>query len=431
MIIFENDNKTERVNFNYKRPDLLLLANMRNLNNKIRKALYNEIDPESGKDKFIGSVLGLAIGDILGCPVEGMSYKDIKLRYKRVDTLIYPNYWKHWRLSGLHSDDTQQMLAILKVLKLSEINSDKDIDTLCQELASLYIDGMSINQNTDFGCWRGTGKGFRSVIEKLNKDKRDLSKSIFSHGAVSAGLGGAMRIPPLGVLVTDKTLLEKLVSKVTLVTHSDSLGLSSSFIAAISCSLLRDKTISTFDQIDFLNSLYLDTFSFEKRIQSILLDVSSKVTINPHHHACSKLLKKLPYYLNLSVEDFFSQLNQDVIGIFNKQIPVLRGFAPSGIIVSLYFFLKNVDDPIIGLLDTINSGGDTDTIGAITGSFYGSLHGIKAYDKFIPDIYGLQTILEITNDCYHNIVNQNHDFLREENLYSVTEYNLKIALQNA
>ena len=64
-------------------------------------------------DRVRGCLLGLAIGDALGAPLEGLSTQQIRTHYGRVRGYVDGRQaWKRkryrWRLLGLYSDDTQQ-----------------------------------------------------------------------------------------------------------------------------------------------------------------------------------------------------------------------------------------------------------------------------------------------------------------------------------
>ena len=72
-------------------------------------------------DRVRGCLLGLAIGDALGAPLEGLTTQQIKTHYGRVKNYVDGvQAWKRkpyrWRLRGLYSDDTQQALALCDVL---------------------------------------------------------------------------------------------------------------------------------------------------------------------------------------------------------------------------------------------------------------------------------------------------------------------------
>ena len=70
-------------------------------------------------DNARGCLLGLAVGDVLGCPIEAMAPSKIREKFGKVKDLVETpvgdlrdTYF--WRLSGLHCDDTQQALAICR-----------------------------------------------------------------------------------------------------------------------------------------------------------------------------------------------------------------------------------------------------------------------------------------------------------------------------
>ena len=72
-------------------------------------------------DRVRGCLLGLAVGDALGAPLEGLSPQQIKAHYGRVtdyvdSTLAWKKKRHRWRLQGLYTDDTQQALALCDVL---------------------------------------------------------------------------------------------------------------------------------------------------------------------------------------------------------------------------------------------------------------------------------------------------------------------------
>jgi ADP-ribosyl-[dinitrogen reductase] hydrolase len=81
---------------------------------------------ETSSDQIKGTLLGLAWGDVFGCPVETWSEQNIAQVYGRYDHLptAYPlakiaslgaKTVQRLRPLGLHSDDTQQALALINV----------------------------------------------------------------------------------------------------------------------------------------------------------------------------------------------------------------------------------------------------------------------------------------------------------------------------
>ena len=72
-------------------------------------------------DRVRGCLLGMAVGDALGAPLEGLSGQQIRTHYGRVRNYVDGvQAWKRkpyrWRMHGLYSDDTQQALALCDIL---------------------------------------------------------------------------------------------------------------------------------------------------------------------------------------------------------------------------------------------------------------------------------------------------------------------------
>ncbi len=338
-------------------------------------------------------MLGLAIGDVLGCPVEGMSFGDIRRRYGAVEGLIIPNHWKRWRLPGLHSDDTQQALAVLEVMSAGRRDGDgsggRDADAVAHRLAELYVDGSALNRDRSsgtpsFGCWRGTGRGFRQVVDLLqaNRDTR-----LWPHGCAqpSAGLGALMRIPPVGLLETDLGSILRLVSSVTRITHGDPLATASACGVAIACKLLKEQSVDSFVPARFLRQLASEVRWAEERIFSHEHDgAGPQVT--------SQLVSEVEPLIAADPGAAMRAIGRATHRLIGRRLHPTAGFAPSGLAASLYFFVHDPASPDEAILTAVNAGEDTDTIGAITGAFCGALNGLEPLRRFLPDVVALDFI---------------------------------------
>src|SRR3954447_18114357 len=111
-------------------------------------------------DRVRGCLLGAAVGDALGAPLEGLSSQQIKSHYGRVGNYVDGvQAWKRkpyrWRLRGLYSDDTQQALALSDIL-IDHRRVDQD------RLADLYL-GLATPKGSFVGAHRGIGWTFRQV----------------------------------------------------------------------------------------------------------------------------------------------------------------------------------------------------------------------------------------------------------------------------
>src|SRR6516165_3590248 len=148
-------------------------------------------------DRVRGCLLGLAVGDALGAPLEGLSGQQIRTHYGRVrDYVDGVQAWKRkpyrWRMHGLYSDDTQQALALCDTL-LDYHRVDPE------RLADLYL-ALMTPKGMFVGAHRGIGKSFRQVLG-------ELERGIPAHltGQSTAGIGAAMRIAPIPLYFGDET----------------------------------------------------------------------------------------------------------------------------------------------------------------------------------------------------------------------------------
>ncbi len=142
------------------------------------------MSPAVPLDRFQGCLLGLAVGDGLGAPFEGLpagmifdgfgAGEDI-LRNPDGDTLYY-------------TDDTQMMIGVAEAL--AEHGRVVE-EPLCRAFV------------TNYQPQRGYGRGARRVLEAMasGDDWRELARSQFPGG--SLGNGAAMRVAPVGLLFCD------------------------------------------------------------------------------------------------------------------------------------------------------------------------------------------------------------------------------------
>src|SRR5215212_870094 len=138
----------------------------------------------SRADRFAGCLLGLAVGDALGAPYEGLTHADIFWQFGSPEKLVK-------NPSGdtlFYTDDTEMMIGVAETLvECGRI----DEDHLCRAFAENYHPE------------RGYGQGARRVIEAMakGKDYRTLAANIFPGG--SFGNGAAMRVAPVGLVFAD------------------------------------------------------------------------------------------------------------------------------------------------------------------------------------------------------------------------------------
>lgn len=335
-------------------------------------------------DRIRGSFLGLAIGDALGAPLEGLSPQQIRAHYQVVtDYVDGAKAWKkkpfRWRLPGLYTDDTQQALALADVLVAT---GKVDLDLL----AEVYV-GLATPDLGYAGAHRGIGRSFRTVLADLKRGVSPLET-----GQPSAGIGAAMRIAPAGLyFADDPDALFDAVMAASLMTHRDVRSISGAMAVALAIGRLLKLTESRLDP-SFVLWLAADVAKAEDRIAAEF--AGSVNSLEPHRRSLSAAIAHVDAVLELPQDRALNALIEQA----NRHGPesdvrrATQGFPPSCIPTCLYLLLTT-DSIEEALVDVVNLGGDTDSVGAILGSLAGALHGANTIpDRWLVGLHNREAI---------------------------------------
>jgi len=160
------------------------------------------------KDRFEGSLLGLALGDALGAPLEGGP----------VEHFVWGLIGKTRKGELRWTDDTQMSLDLAESL-VAKGGVDPD------DLAVRFAKGYRFS--------RGYGPGAAKLLKRISKgaDWREANRSIFPDG--SYGNGGAMRVAPVGLFYSARPeQLVKAARQSARVTHAHPLGIEGAVLVA-------------------------------------------------------------------------------------------------------------------------------------------------------------------------------------------------------
>jgi ADP-ribosyl-[dinitrogen reductase] hydrolase len=333
-------------------------------------------------DRVRGCLLGLAVGDILGCPVEGMSPLRIREEFGRLDDLVetpvqHLRDTYFWRLSGLHSDDTQQALAITdNLVEYGEIDEKALLD-LWKEMSAAYIvapsakTGRLKKRKEGFGSHRGIGNGFRNRIKRLAFPPPP-----------SNGDGAAMRVAPVGVRFFEDQVkrVDNAVRSALATSSHPHAAASAAAIAAAAALCLNSDFISPEEFIVEITgeTRIAEEYLYEK--YSDRIDPQCKGAINELSHVLGQLAGWLKSPLR-DVLDKIAHSAEEYLGLHG--LFATKSFALTAIPTSILVAARHLNDFREGVIEAINLGGDTDTIGAITGAILGTRNGVES----IPDIW--------------------------------------------
>ena len=329
--------------------------------------------------RITGSLIGLAVGDVLGCPLEGMHPDAIASQFGRVTGLVSPletaetNLF-YWRMPGAHSDDTQQALTLADVLvdfgrldTAAVMDRWKDMSAARIEIRG--DDGEPIEPQGLFGCHRGTSGSFRRRVKKPQNPREP-----------NWGDGAAMRVAPIGLFYRDATeeRIEAAVQS-ALLTHGHPHAVASAVAvaAAVAC-LCGDPAVGA---NDLIQSVTRETQTGEKLLKAKYAERVNQ-TMKGAIGEFSATLSKLSDWLASPLESALASIaaNGRTLLPLPREVPVFAAKSASilAVVTALLLATRNLDSFYDGMVETLNLGGDADTIGAMVGAILGARLGSGA-----------------------------------------------------
>jgi ADP-ribosyl-[dinitrogen reductase] hydrolase len=269
-------------------------------------------------DRLEGTLLGVALGDALGLPCEGMSARSIARRFGTVD---------RFRLlgrTGFVSDDTEQTALIAQSLVRHPRGSDACVRAFRRALLGWF-------------CRLPWGVGWATVRSCVR-----IALGISPSGVMSAGNGAAMRAAIVGVFFHDQTDHRRAFGRVLAqVTHRDERAVEGAlFVAELAACLVRA--------------------AGEESVKRCVAE-SREIVTNTE--------------LNAALEGAVHLAADGVTTTEGAQACGTTGFVVHTVPFAVFCLLRYGGDPMRALSEAIGAGGDTDSIAAILGGWLGARHG--------------------------------------------------------
>lgn len=275
------------------------------------------------KSKFIGALVGTGVGDSLGAFFEGrfeVKPEEIEAIAESVEVLTY-------------TDDTHMLIGVAEsLIRSSGFDGD--------DMAHTFV------RNYEMEPFRGYGPGpphlFRMIRAGVAWD--EAAQKLYRGG--SYGNGSAMRIAPVGVLYHDNPeLLREVAYKSSQITHAHHLGKEGAGLQAYAIALATNlEPREDFNRHDFLARL---TDFVQDRVYREKLGMIEELIEKPNK-------ARVVVELGHGIEAFNS-------------VPA-----------AIYSFLSFPNSFAQAVLNAISLGGDTDTIGAMTGAISGAYLGVDS-----------------------------------------------------
>jgi ADP-ribosylglycohydrolase len=291
-------------------------------------------------DRVLGTLLGTAVGDALGMPIEGLSHSNVRTYYKGIKE--YRDDDQRGDLdAGQWTDDTQMTFALVQALTAHPAPADWP-----EAVAEAYVALR--------GEARRWGDTSTAAIDRL----ADGGSPAEVGTPDRATDGAAMRAAPLGAwwaaTGADRDRAFSALRSVLSVTHRHPAALAAGWGQAVAVrQLLRLGGVEAFDRSAFWQALIEHTRWAEDQL-------GDDHRVTERLDALADIIDSFP----LDLRDAC-----DGVGVYADEA---WPFA-CAMVARRPHLLENT------LLSGINVGGDADTTGAMMGAQLGALHGWSAF----------------------------------------------------
>jgi ADP-ribosylglycohydrolase len=308
------------------------------------------------KSKYVGCMLGAAIGDALGKQNEGRRRKDILSRGYVTDYGKARHGCPGEKLrAGQYTDDTEQMI----VLAQSIIDCDGfDAGDFACEIANWGAEAMNDPVRKSL-----IGPSSALAITRLNS-----GISWKESGSGIPSCGSAMRAAPVGLFYKNMDEVEANAALSSMPTHSSKGAIAGAVAVAtgVRCAL---------DGMDCLG-------------------IIKETSLRASNHDTG-LGKKIELSYKLRNED-----PQEVFTRFGTSYSVYETVP-----CAFYCFSRHFEEPERAITEAVNAGGDTDSIACITGALCGALHGVGSLpEKWIKGLENMERIEQLAYVIFEKAV---------------------------
>jgi ADP-ribosylglycohydrolase len=277
-------------------------------------------------DRIAGTLLGTALGDALGLATEGMSARAIARRFGRVERfhLIGP--------TGFVSDDTEQAALMAQSLARHPDDVGRCVRAFRRSLLGWFC-------RLPWGVGRAT---VRACVR--------IGLGFTHSGVMSAGNGAAMRAAIVGTFFDKQPIeRERFGRALAEVTHRDPRAVEGALYVAELAAACASSALGS-------------------RADACQEQARRCVTIPALGEAIDRARR-------LALEGASTQDAALKCGT--------SGFVVHSVSFATFGLLRYGSDPLLALTEIIGAGGDTDSTGAILGSWLGALHGEAALPQHL------------------------------------------------
>jgi ADP-ribosylglycohydrolase len=290
------------------------------------------------EERWLGAVLGAAIGDAMGHPTEFMDMARIHENFGSAGVTGFELYWERdGQRFAPYTDDTQ-MAEIVLGRVVDAVEAGEDLDAAMTRLAHGFIEWEHQPQGGHRAPGSACRAGCRALEAGFPWDEAGNAKA--------GGCGSVMRAYPLGlVFADDADKAEAWAVAQSRLTHGDPIALAA--FAAMAAGVRQ---------------LYHDASPAD---------------------AVTAMIEAAGRYSQATAA-MMTQARDEALDGTGPEITLdrLRAWAAhEAIAAAVYVLLRHPDDPRAAILEAANTPGDSDSIATLAGALLGARLGITALPK--------------------------------------------------
>ena len=314
------------------------------------------------KDRQLGALLGVAVGDALGAPLEFSKPKDAYQILLGTKPPVHTEMKAGGPFSleaGQITDDTMMAVALARSLSGGKWSE--------QEAGVNYVDWL----NTTFDCGNQTRRSLGAIRNSESAERAGYD-TWAAGGRRASGNGGLMRAAPIGVFCEHLPVAIEIAVRDVMITHADPRCM---FSNAVYCALINrivyDAAVKTENGVilisnevdnDVIGTIDYVSGDMFPRLQAMGYDYTQK-EIDDARVGCLEDVRA-------SLQDD-PGLNQDP----SLNIHTTQGFVRVGFRLAMWAFMHPEEGFEKMMTRIVGAGGDSDTNGAICGGMLGAMFG--------------------------------------------------------
>ena len=299
------------------------------------------------RDRAVGALYGLAIGDALGMPTQLMSRTGIAERYGVIDRFRAADAW-HPLAGGLPAghitDDTEQALLLARLL--IEGHGHVAPGIFARALVE-WEDDMRARGSLDL-LGPSTKRAVQAVLD---------GEPLATAGRFGTTNGAAMRVTPVGILRTwqPTDIFVDLVAETSFVSHNTGVAIAGA--AAVAAAV----------------SAGIDGANLEAAVEAAV-EAAQVGATRGYWVAAADVASRIRLAIDLADP-------ADVDGSLTRLYEIVgTSLATQESVPAVFGILATFpDDPWSAVCSAASLGGDSDTVAAMAGAIGGALHGTAGF----------------------------------------------------